>query len=330
MKKNIFSLFMILLFIGCNQNTAMNFDEISNEIAMNNDLNEFRENINYVAFDYDIDFRTFSCKINESIFTIKIADIEIFSDSLKIPFTVANKNYIKHGTVYKEIKNDQSGILLSFDDYYSTWDDVLSIFKENHIFATWFVKGGTVTDFILNANKDGQCIGYHTKNHTMLKYLSKDTYDNYIDKFDWECIHFLGVFRQAGIPMKTFAIPHGNGLIYDWQIKRLYSKGHIQIIRDFDPNFHLYTAEEIKSGYISSQSIDNNKFTDDEEFKSNILERLLITKMTQKIYPCTSHTFSDDVGTGGGYSLTYDRLYYLFEVIKNLQLKTYTFEDFCE
>lgn len=127
--------------------------------------------------------------------------------------------------------------------------------------------------------------------------------------------------------MYSFAIPHGSGLWFDWQMERLQKK--YQIVRDFDPDFHLYTREEIEGGYISSQSIDNNKFISDEDFESKLRERFLITKMTKKIYPCTSHTFGNTVDVGDGYSITYKRLEILFRLIKQFKLKTYTFNDFC-
>lgn len=321
-------LFLLLFIIGGITLTGCQVMNDNNEIY--NDLDDFRNGINYVAFDYDEENELFSYKLNNSLFTVKLSEITKNNEVIDLHYIAYYGDKTKNGHVYKNIISDNSGLLISFDDYYKTWDDVVLLFDENDIKATWYVKGGKTTDFEITANSLGQCIGYHTKNHTLLTNLSEKKFDNFIDKFDWECIHFLNEYRAVGIPMKTFAIPHGNKLILDYQIDRLYSKGKFQIIRDFDPLFHLYTENEIKSGYISSQSIDNNKFIDDEDFSEKMNKRLLITKLTQKIYPCTSHTFSDDVNANNGYSMTYKRLNLLFDLIKSYKLKTYTFDEFCK
>ena len=296
-------LVLICVFIACQNDTQKCDSDSSNamDITFYKDLQKFHSQIDYISFSFESETNTCMCMINDTQIITNIADIEVLTDVIKIPYMAKKGEYKTNGIVYKKIISDSSGILLSFDDYYEAWNDVLSIFKENEVLATWFVRGSSVNDFMKNATSEGHCIGYHTKNHTMLKYLSEETYpDDYLDRFDWECVHFLPVFREAGIPMKSFAIPHGSGLYYDWQIERLYKKGKYQIVRDFDPFFHLYSDEDIRSGYISSQSIDNNKFSTDEDFKKKMAERLLITKLTQRIYPCTSHPFSDDLSAGGG------------------------------
>ena len=66
-----------------------------------------------------------------------------------------------------------------------------------------------------------------------------------------------------------------------------------------------------------------------EDFELKLRERFLITKMTKKIYPCTSHTFGTTTDVGDGYSITYKRLEILFKLIRQFDLKTYTFNDFC-
>ena len=326
-----FTILLLSLFISC-KNDSENFISTENfvsrdEFVLQNDLNEFRNNIQELSFAYSEKNNEFYYNLNETKIVINKEDCIFLNDVIFIPYTATYKDASYKGITYKTIEEDSSGILLSFDDYYSTWDKILPRFTEHSIKATWFCKGRYVTDFMKNAQDVGQCIGYHGKNHTMLKYFSPEKYDDYLDKFDWECIHFLSTFINSGIKMYSFAIPHGSGLWYDWQMERL--KNNYQIVRDFDPNFHLYSKAEIESGYISSQSIDNNKFLSDEEFKQKITERFLITKMTKKIYSCTSHTFGNSVNDGGGYSLTYKRLEILFKLIKDFKLKTYTFNDFC-
>lgn len=297
--------------------------------AMESDLKEFLQEIDNIAFEFNEMDGYFFCNVNETQIVITLQDITYNNDIIHIHYTAHRNDYELCGFVNKHIINDNSGIMISFDDYYSTWDDTIDIFNNNNMRATWFVTG-TLNEFCKRANQLGQCIGYHTKDHVMLKNLSEDKFNDYIDRFDWETISFLSEYRKNNISMLAFAIPHGNQLIYDWQKKRLYEQGQYKIIRDFDTKFHLYTKKEIQSGYISSQSIDNREFENDEIFKKKMTERLIIVKMTQKIYPCTSHTFSNDPSTGDGFSLTYNRLQILFNIINDLKIQTYTFNDFFE
>lgn len=181
------------------------------------------------------------------------------------------------------------------------------------------------------AQSKGHAIGYHGKNHTMLLYLdyyANGNYDQEIyDKFSWETYHFLRTFLDSGINMYTFAIPHGNNLFTDEQLKVLMSK--YQIVRNFDTKFHFYTAEEIKSGFISSQSIDNCHWLEETDFENMVFENLIIANLTDKVWSCTSHTFVDQV-SDNDYAITWSRLDWLLKMIRKINVVDYTYNDFCK
>lgn len=68
--------------------------------------------------------------------------------------------------MYKNLSSLSSGgIVLSFDAYYSTWTEALSYFDKYDLHATWFCNGGSVSDFMTNAQNKGHTIGYYGKNH---------------------------------------------------------------------------------------------------------------------------------------------------------------------
>lgn len=212
--------------------------------------------------------------------------------------------------MYKNLSSLSSGgILLSFDGYYSTWTEALSYFDKYDLHATWFCNGGSVSDFMTNAQNKGHTIGYYGKKHTMLlhsDYYKDGTYcPDIYDKFNWENYHFLQTFLDGEIKMYTFAIPHGNNLVTDTQLEVLRSK--YQIIRNFDVDFHLYTEAEIKSGFISSQSIDNCHLKNEVDFEGMVKNNLIIANLTDKIWSCTTHSFVDEV-SDNDYAITWSRL----------------------
>lgn len=212
--------------------------------------------------------------------------------------------------MYKNLSSLSSGgIVLSFDAYYSTWTEALSYFDKYDLHATWFCNGGSVSDFMTNAQNKGHTIGYYGKNHTMLlhsDYYKDGTYcPDIYDNFNWEKYHFLQTFLDGGIKMYTFAIPHGNNLVTDTQLEVLRSK--YQIVRNFDVDFHLYTEAEIKSGFISSQSIDNCHLKNEVDFEGMVKNNLIIANLTDKIWSCTTHSFVDEV-SDNDYAITWSRL----------------------
>lgn len=96
-----------------------------------------------------------------------------------------------------------------------------------------------------------------------------------------------------------------------------------------DVNFHLYSKSEIESGFISSQSIDNCHWKDEDVFETMVKDNLIIANLTDKIWSCTTHTFVDDV-SDEDYAITWSRLDYLLNMIKQMNVKDYVFNDFCE
>lgn len=118
--------------------TNSNFDDYvaKQEYDFQNDINEFRSNISAISFTYDEETKTFDYLSNKTLITIGYEKIEVEDDYIRLPFRAKYGNLSTEGNVFVEIKEDRSGILLSFDDYYSTWDEVLDYFTKNEIRAT--------------------------------------------------------------------------------------------------------------------------------------------------------------------------------------------------
>ncbi|SEQ44578.1 hypothetical protein SAMN04487977_104266 [Treponema bryantii] len=126
--------------------------------------------------------------------------------------------------------------------------------------------------------------------------------------------------------MYSFAFP--NGLYVPYQITELLK--YFRILRLFNNKINLYSFEEIcDNRVIISQSIDKNKFSSDENFKQQIFYRFCLAKITNSIYPCTSHEIVEDIETStNNYSISKDRLQYMFDKMDELKLRSYKYSDF--
>lgn len=123
--------------------------------------------------------------------------------------------------------------------------------------------------------------------------------------------------------MNSFAFP--NGLYLPYQINELLK--YYKILRLFDNNFRLYSPEEIaEKRVIYGQSIDKGKFKDDNVFREKIFKRLLIAKLTDKVYSCTSHYIGQL--ENDAYTISDENFRWLLKTINDLKLNSYTFSSF--
>lgn len=91
-----------------------------------------------------------------------------------------------------------------------------------------------------------------------------------------------------------------------------------------------YTREEIEDGFIYGSSFDQLFFETDDSFRNMIKMRLIIAKLTDKIWPGFGHYFlseneeKDDLD----YTIKVSNLKYMLELINELELTSYLYKDF--
>ena len=221
----------------------------------------------------------------------------------------------------------KSGVVLGFDDYYPmTWEQHFDLFDKYGATVTFFVLGDTVSDFMTHAINRGHEIGYHTISHLRLSELSKE-------QFFEETISRISIFRDAGVVLTSFAYPFGN---YEtWMHSELLQ--YYKIVRGFDGKF-FYTKNEMKSGFISSKSIDNinyktvgflskrinlkYKILQDMYFKRTVNKMFRSARKQGKIITLTSHCISDK-----DWGITPKRLEYVLRKGKKCDLTFYTYKS---
>ena len=124
----------------------------------------------------------------------------------------------------KNIHNDEKLFNFTFDDAFASWIDILEIFKNNNVKATFYLntiqfteenqekfmrdiriedKSKLLTkDNLLKIKSFGHEIGAHTHSHLTLSNLNKDKFEN-------EVLKNLEHLRSLDINPKSFAIPFG-------------------------------------------------------------------------------------------------------------------------
>jgi hypothetical protein len=100
--------------------------------------------------------------------------------------------------------------------------------------------------------------------------------------------------------------------------------GSFSILRGFGVTYRIYNADTIRTGYISSKSIDNIQYKTDAEFKARISAMLRVVKFTGGILPLTTHT----IAAGADWGISPERLEYLLKTATELKLKFYRYSDF--
>lgn len=341
-----FTILCLSLFISC-KNEEATIIEVEN-IGVEKNYSTIEkvfdilqvENLNFLnlKFDYDSENKQFVSQNSWGGVHLNTENIE-FSSNKYVNFALFDfvledgKTELKGKTkfIFNEETNSQAGILLSFDDYFSgNWEKYLPLFVENDFKATWFCFGwpSRFKDFYFLAKESNQCVGYHSFSHNGI--LGKDSCS--LEDLEYEAITPLNNFKEKNMLFTCFAFP--NGLYKDFELPIL--KQHYSVLRFFGKESHFYTKEEIlKQRAIYSKSIDFNKFADDEEFKSVIKNDFLIAKITDQIYPCTSHYILDEgehLYSNGkiydDYTISKEKLSFIFEMKNFFKLKDYTFDDF--
>lgn len=245
-------------------------------------------------------------------------------DEIIIPFTVYKDNSaLGEESVMFSIQNTrEGGILLSFDDYFDCWNTYLQSFVDYDIKATFFCFGdySRFGAFATKAQNAGLEVGYHTLNHTALTMC--DTKEECIA----QTITPLATLRDKYVYLDSFAFPNGAWLPYNMELLLEYYK----ILRLFDNHFRLYSIDDIaEKRIIFSQSIDKNKFEDESDFKDKMIKRMVLAKITGKIYPCTTHYILTNEGeiSSDAYTISKENLIWLFETVNSLNCKTYCYKD---
>ena len=187
---------------------------------------------------------------------------------------------------------------------------------------TFFVQGSVsheggeeLAAFCKEALRRGHDVGFHTGHHLNLTKVSRNA-------FYWETVSAAEEFIEAEIPLAAFAYPYG--LSEPWMHEALLPS--FGIIRGYGVKFRLYSAWEIRPGYIVSKAIDNIIYKRDSDFEREIALMLLAAKFIGggSIVPFTTHDISDDADWG----ITPRRLEYLLKTARDLKLRFYRYRDF--
>jgi peptidoglycan/xylan/chitin deacetylase (PgdA/CDA1 family) len=238
-------------------------------------------------------------------------------ESLRAGFSVEDTRTgeRREGSFLRPLREDAAGLLLAFDDdYWQAWEEHFDLLDIYGARVTYFVQG-ELSDFCFHAINRGHDIGYHTIHHLNLPKVSTE-------EFYQEATSDIGSFRQAGIPLGSFAYPFG--LSEPWMREAL--AGTFAIQRGFGATFRLYTTEAVREGYIVARSIDNIMFREEEGFEAVITGMFRTLKFIggERVLPITTHDISDTAQWG----IKPPRLEYLLKTAGSLKLKFYRYSDF--
>jgi len=159
--------------------------------------------------------------------------LEIINYFSKLDYKFVTTEYFE-----KNIHNDEKLFNFTFDDAFASWIDILEIFKNNNVKATFYLntiqfteenqekfmrdiriedKSKLLTkDNLLKIKSFGHEIGAHTHSHLTLSNLNKDKFEN-------EVLKNLEHLRSLDINPKSFAIPFGmRRYVKDEQLEYLY------------------------------------------------------------------------------------------------------------
>jgi len=280
--------------------------DISGDVIVRADITEINEEDDIIT-EYQVIYDTRNIQFN---FT---------TDEHLIPFTLKclTTNDLVDDSLLWKPKEDGTGILLSFDDqYYKVWESFFYLFQYYNAYATFFVTGRP-TLFSNTALENGHDIGYHSLNHKMLIYVSDDD-------FRFETTSQIENFRDAGIPLLSFAYPYGR--YHEWMNDELLMT--YKITRGFTNSIHTYYRSEIKNNFIFSKSIDFYYYQNDYDFVRSINMMLRAIKFTEQdlVLPLSSHSIRDYSDWG----ISPVRLEYLLKTARDLKIGFYRYSDFAE
>lgn len=214
--------------------------------------------------------------------------------------------------IYRHNVENQSGILLSFDDYNEkNWEDHFDLFDKYNVKVTFFINAGEPTDFCTKAISRGHEIGYHTKGHARLTEVSDE-------EFIEQAIAPIAVFKEKGIELTSFAYPYG---AYTEETNEKLLQ-HYKITRGAY-FYHLHQKITYQKGFVESKPIDNVYYETDELFEEDITNMLTEVKENKRtIVSMYSHSID-----GGDWCVTEDRLEFIFKKAQELGLKFYIYKD---
>ncbi|MDR0643538.1 MAG: polysaccharide deacetylase family protein [Treponema sp.] len=268
-----------------------------------------KDNITVKA-DIDVENRRFT-----AIYDVAHAEVDLRHAILHVSFSIEDEETHETRTgVLKAEGAPDAGILLAFDDdYHENWERNFGLFDRFGARVTFFVQGKPL-GFCKLALEWGHDVGYHTMHHLNLPRVPKT-------KFLEECTAEIGVFRDAGIPLNSFAYPFG--LYEPWMSDILLT--HFNILRGYGVTFHIYDRDTIR-GFIASKAIDNTLYKNDSEFKALTLLMLRTVKLTGGVLPLTTH----DISTQADWGIKPERLEFLLKTAADLKLKFYVYKDFLD
>jgi len=209
------------------------------------------------------------------------------------------------------------GLLLSFDDDYTdSWERYFDLFDKYKARVTFFIQGKP-NFFCARAIGRGHDVGYHSLNHLDLRKMSRK-------EFNLETIDSVKPFRDAGIPLSSFAYPYG--FYESWMHDSLLRS--FGTLRGYGVTFRLYNEAEIRHGYISSRAIDNTVIPSDEVFYRLVTLMLKTVKFLDKklVLPLTTH----DISANAAWGISPRRLEYLLKTANGLGLAFYRYSDFAK
>ena len=209
----------------------------------------------------------------------------------------------------------RAGILLSFDDdYTNSWERCFDLFDTYGARVTFFVYGKP-NPFCTKAINRGHDIGYHSLSHIDLREIKRAA-------FAAETVEPAQAFRQAGIPLRSFAYPFG--FYQNWMHEILFRS--FDVLRGYGVTYRLYREDEIRSAFIASRSIDNTVIRGEENFNREIRLMLRTVKFLDSplVLPLTTHDISDTAEWG----ISRRRLEFLLKTASELALAFYRYSDF--
>ena len=207
---------------------------------------------------------------------------------------------------------DQSGILLAFDDYSAeSWEAHFDLFEQYDAKVTFFINASEPVEFCYKAQEQGHEIGFHTMSHVKLP----DCTDEQVYQ---EAIAPIGMFREKGIEMTSFAYPYGN---YNDRLNEMLLE-HYNIVRGAW-ECQLNLKHNLRHGFVEAMPIDNGYFETQEAFETRVTEVLNELKKNKGVVACMySHAIGD-----GEWSIDEEKLEFLLKKAEELGLKFYTFRE---
>jgi peptidoglycan/xylan/chitin deacetylase (PgdA/CDA1 family) len=240
-------------------------------------------------------------------------DIAAYDVVFSVEDTITGE--LRYGELRWKFTEDETGVLLGFDDdYISAWQENFDRFDRYGARVTFFIKGELIP-FCAEALSRGHDVGYHTIHHIRnLATVSPEI-------FETETLSDVDTFRNAGIPLVSFAWPYG--LSEPWMREKLADSFAIQ--RGYGTTFRIYDVAAIQEGYVASRAIDNVLFKKEPSFQRMITLMLRTLKfLGGKVLPITTHNIADDADWG----IKPQRLDYLLQSANDLKLRYYRYQDF--